>query len=508
MRSARFRTIGYKQRRNQPVIRQHLLTFLHSLILDLSVSAISKQIEPAERESVISDWLRANKLEHQIPGLLQVYGTDDDTDSRQIFWSPHHELNFKNSFFIASSRIGRKLELIPNWFDALRTVCGRLAPENQVLLTAANVSTNPYVQRAAEIFQIPLIELRKFPKRLSTRWFEKTFAATEPETSKIVVYVGHDSRSECMDEILMSVSEHVRLLSVSGNGNIYKSALRRLKKTPHPQTNNNPIWLLADDELTKHEVQEELIAAGACPWWLYKTEPIVDAPVSEQEKATSLANQNRTPCDIVSKHELNLDEYLLHWTRRQNDSWPGQSPLSAIDNLLFGSPFASQDRLATLCQILATGKLIAGGKLTRDSTPVVCFSGVIADQLPERRIFRSHLSRWDFETVGIAIRKDVLQSLGAKKVIYGDDDCWYELSPEQRPLFQLQQSKTKNGVIDWREEKEWRVIGDVDLRRLKTTDAFLFVSNDEEANVVAKLSRWPVLVLQPPASKTNPQCHS
>lgn len=460
------------------------------------MAAPPKQTDTTNHKSLIADWCLRKNLGQQIPGHLFVQPGLSNDGSSQILWSPHRKQSFKHSFFLASSRIGRKPELIPSWFDAVRTVCSRIEPATTVLLTAANVTTDVYVNRAADVFQIPLVELRTFPNRLTAGWFKKTRqAAIADAPLKTIVYIEHDQHSASIDETLMSLASHVKLLSVSGSGKIYKNALRRLHGIEQQSELQKQTWILVDSQLTKPSIQEELIAAGACPWWLYKKEAPENHSTNSHAQNEKHPAKAQTRSVIVSKASLNPDEYLLHWTRRQNGPWPGEPAHSTIDNLLFGSRFASQDRLATLSRILATGKLIASSKLTRDSTPVVCFSNVPVDKLPELRTFRSHLSRWDFETVGIAIRKDVLRSWGAKQVIYGDDEKWHSLTPEQRPLFQLAQSKTKKGVIDWTVEKEWRVVGDIDLRRLKPKDAFLFVSSDEEAQIVATLSRWPVMVL-------------
>ena len=147
----------------------------------------------------------------------------------------------------------------------------------------------------------------------------------------------------------------------------------------------------------------------------------------------------------------------------------------------------------TLCRIIATRRLIASANLIRSATPVVCFSQVPVGELPQRTIFRSHLARWDFVPYGIAIRKELLQTSGCREVIYGDDTMWDSMKPEQRPWFQL--ASSADGKIDWTQEREWRLVGDLDLKKIGPDDAFAFVKTNDEAKALGEICHWPIVVL-------------
>ncbi len=146
-----------------------------------------------------------------------------------------------------------------------------------------------------------------------------------------------------------------------------------------------------------------------------------------------------------------------------------------------------------MARILASQRILATNQLTRDHQPVVCFSQLPLTQLPERRVFRKHLGRWDFQPFGIAIDRESLAEMGAKPVIYGDEEVWASLGDQQRPFFQLESTRRQD--IDWREEQEWRLIGDVDLNRIGCDSAVVFVPSLPDAEVVAALSRWPIVCL-------------
>ncbi len=140
-------------------------------------------------------------------------------------------------------------------------------------------------------------------------------------------------------------------------------------------------------------------------------------------------------------------------------------------------------------------RLQGNNDITRDSTPVVCFTEQTVDRFAKLRTFRSHLARWDFELAGIAIKREIIEQLGARPVIYGSDATWHQLKREDRPFFQIRTSGQTKENMDWTSEMEWRIRGDVDLDRLKPNQAFVFVETEDEAWEVAFFSRWPVVVI-------------
>ena len=108
-------------------------------------------------------------------------------------------------------------------------------------------------------------------------------------------------------------------------------------------------------------------------------------------------------------------------------------------------------------------------------------------------VFRSHLSRWDFLPFGIAIDRHVLERIGARRVIYRADSDWPEIAPADRPFYQV--ASSESGKIDWRQEKEWRLVGELDLKQLGHDEAVVFVPTLQDAETVSSISRWPVVVL-------------
>jgi hypothetical protein len=294
-------------------------------------------------------------------------------------------------------------------------------------------------------------------------------------------------RPRSIDGTLIAIAAEVNLLSVRKNGNIQDSVENRLRYCPatttkllvksHPQKSGN----------------DPLISAGAIPWWLY-TDP-----------AQTLSNSIHDALSInvprLKLSEFPADRYLLHWTRRRVGPWPDQPEHEFLDDLIFRTDRRQHHATAVLSRILATHRILATNELTRDEQPVVCFSNQPLTEIANRKIFRQHLGRWDFQPFGIAIDRQQLIKLGAKPVIYGDETTWASLEPADRPYFQT--ATSANGKIEWTTEVEWRLAGDLDLNSLDIGAVVVFAENESAAASIAPLSRWPIVVLDSSGSVKN-----
>ena len=187
------------------------------------------------------------------------------------------------------------------------------------------------------------------------------------------------------------------------------------------------------------------------------------------------------------------EEWLLHWTRPRPGPWPNQSREDWMDELILGCRTADRSALACLLRIVGEGLLRASSEGIRGAFPVISFTEVPLGEFRRRRVFRGHRHRFDFEPWGIAIRRDLLQRLGARPVIYGSEDDWQELSAAERPFFQKaadDQSSTDN-----RAEREWRLCRDLSLAAIAEVDWCLFVENDSAAGTLSREVSCDVIVV-------------
>ncbi len=183
--------------------------------------------------------------------------------------------------------------------------------------------------------------------------------------------------------------------------------------------------------------------------------------------------------------------WLVHCTRANPGHWVDQSMESFMDHLLFGDgSVVNRNAVDTLARILSQKCLRAGNATTRRTHRVVCFSEMPLRGLLERRCYRSHLRRWDYEPYGIAIRREAAARLGIRPVIYGEPSELEAIPVEDQFRFH---PRGRDGK--WEQEREWRADGDVDLTSLAADDVRVFVSAASDLQTLPGNLPWPVAVV-------------
>lgn len=232
------------------------------------------------------------------------------------------------------------------------------------------------------------------------------------------------------------------------------------------------LWMFHD------EGTEDVCACFTSPWGCHRrAQPATLAPVL---KAPS--------------HFMESDAYLIHCTRSRQGPWPDQSFAGFLDEALRLELIEQSPPENTLARILTQQRITATNHLKRGELATSCWSACPLGELLSRRAFQPHLSRWDWEPFGIAIRTQRMMDLGARPVTYLRENVIRRLSPDELPFAQPETSRL--GDRDWTEEREWRVAGDLRLHSIRFSEAFVFTPNLPTAMQLAPLSRWPVCFLE------------
>jgi hypothetical protein len=403
---------------------------------------------------------------------------------------------------VASSRLGRNLEQRKAWFAALRTACMRLDPTRDVLLTSEAITSQRFVQRCGQLFGIPVLCLGAEREGTLRDWARRILADEAPSRdSEHHVYLSpslSDGKSSTptqeqparpmRDRAMMAISDLLIVLRVRANGNIQRLLESRLARSEYPAAS---VFLALGEGLVPRKIAEPLMDRGAVGWY------IMDGDPPAKPAAPPPWTSPTVPAAPIIKCPSAQDwAYLTHCTRRRPGPWPDQDENAYLDDLLLDRDGADHSALAALWRIVRNRCLLASNDLIRGDQAVVSLTAVPLQQIHRLRTFRSHLSRWDFEPYGICIRRDWLQKQGARPVHYGDDSLWEQLSATERPFFQKRQSQTRSGaVMDWRVEREWRLIGDLRLDNVPSDAAFVFVPSWDEARQLATVSPWPIAIL-------------
>lgn len=194
------------------------------------------------------------------------------------------------------------------------------------------------------------------------------------------------------------------------------------------------------------------------------------------------------------------DSSLFHYTRSHFGPWPGQTVSNYVNSLIEKDTDSAHTAFDTMHRIAIEGKIRASGSLIRGKYPVVSFTEVPPKQLESIRKWRRGFSRWSFEPYAIVFRKQSLKETGAKKVIYGRVNEFQMLPLEEKHLFQIRQTHD----LVWSTEKEWRINGDVEIRKFSSQEyAFLLPIKNEAVRFVNLLRKQGRCLKQTGTSKKS-----
>jgi hypothetical protein len=192
----------------------------------------------------------------------------------------------------------------------------------------------------------------------------------------------------------------------------------------------------------------------------------------------------------ISNKLLDLTwDYITHWTRTCHGPFPGQSGKDFYNRLSKSQDRYPNDALSALKNILLERKIRGSGTNLRQGISAVAFSCLHPGDIISLMRWRKRYVRWNFEPYGIAIARQAALNMGVQPVIYGDPSIYDRLSDKDKPYFQ------SHGIAggNWREEKEWRYLGDLDLSLIRPTDLKVIVGRPEEIDQATCLTESEVI---------------
>lgn len=340
--------------------------------------------------------------------------------------------------------------------------CGQL---HGTVLLAHRSAIEPWARRACELCGVPTLT---FSDR---KWMDQS--------------AGVRVSAKNLDELVIMIADEVTALSVRRGGRIESSLIRRVKEREDASTR------LAIGDETTPKVASALLDQGVLG--VYWCSPRDDVEASGTNASPEVSVDDAKTID--AHWLLEPSQWLVHCTRGRSGPWPGETRRQYQDAILLGDdPLPRHTPIAALQRIIRCGRLMGSAVATAHKTPVVCFSAVDVRELVARRCFRSHLGRWDYESYGISIRRCAAERIGAKPVIYLDDQDQGRRDPADE--FRTH-PVGKN--FDWQREQEWRIQGNVDLTQLSADDVRVFVPSNDELNNLTDYHGWTYTVLPLPS---------
>ncbi len=451
---------------------------------------------------------------------------DEWLGSRFYLSSSHIFSPPKHYFSLVSSQIGRHGIKVPNWPALVNAALQFSYREQQRPLILPGTSLSDATKQFSDRANLDSLSIHVDSQLTVELWLEdllsRLYAGHTEDglrefsascTSRLVLSPPFEVRSPSalsllpiQDRAAIAIADRVFAIHVRSGGTIAKLLASRLADHRFP---TGSIFIASMLAPTSSQPDfDAWLERGAVGWLLPDSTPQLASgqlgrTLSSCRSAVRVAAGQSKACQsLVSPlsalwNSTRVAEcewpFLAHCTRGNSGPLPEESMERYIDRVWSRGSIPQCDAFSTLQQILDEQRIAANSRLARGGNAFVSFSAVPLAELLSRRQFRSHLGRWDWEPYGILIRRDVLQSLGARPVIYGDEADFKSLNENDRDYFQPRGTKSARNQLDWTSEREWRLRGDCNFRDLPRQAIMLFAATQSQAERIARHFPWPVL---------------
>jgi hypothetical protein len=188
------------------------------------------------------------------------------------------------------------------------------------------------------------------------------------------------------------------------------------------------------------------------------------------------------------------DGFLIHWTRASHGPWPGESKADYYRDFVLPVALESgyhRSGFRTLTRIVRESRIRASSwKIGSGAAMVALTECSPMESVPLIR-WRKRWSRWSFEPYGVAVHRNWLQERGGKPVRYLTESEWNSHTPIEAPWCHR---KGRKADI-WPAEREWRVLGDLELDIAPPEAIRIIVKSSEEVAQLQPICPWPVVPL-------------
>jgi hypothetical protein len=370
---------------------------------------------------------------------------------------------------VFNSRKPRLISPDSNWLKALRSFFRSLDPRKIALAGSTGTLTYDLAGAHAMRSGLPQLLVAPFPVLNADRELVKLYgesASGIPVLSCMLdsVTCSRKQAPICRDRILGALANFHLVLEIRSRGNLLAALEEIQAKSPRPQ-------FVFEPELTNPSNAGNRALLTKFPEHAhgFKLPLTQDSPAANPVQTHCPANRNsprfsngrpRVFYHSSQHDDIAWSDYLFHYTRACAGPWPGETYHQYLLNLLDGHPLAGHSALETLVRIIQEGRIRASSRMVRGQEAVISWSSHPPQELFVMRKWNRALVRWTVEPYGVAVRRDILRTLGAKPAIYGSEQVYSRLVESERYRFQLSRSAS------WRHEREWRVRGDLALDKI------------------------------------------
>ncbi len=398
---------------------------------------------------------------------------------------------------IVCSRLGRWQQRVPRWPQLLELAIRDMQLNDFQLLYHPETTLGNTAQEFAHRAGVRSVELKLSQTRQElASWIKNCLEQIDDSTDpSCLLFVSPALGAETAraaeplhDSTLIGLVDRVFGLSIRKGGNLERLIERRIMEQDAECFSVGSVFLAIDQSKPKEYAQvRNWMDRGAVGWHVFDFDKTLS---SDSSCAFHCENQGGHQfCLSLSTFDAGATgstDWLAHCTRTSNSS-------ETVADALHRGRTAIASPWISLNQICAQKRLVASSQLTQGDHRCLSFSAVGLEELLSRRVFRSHLGRWDWEPYGLLIRRSALAEMGCRPVIYGEPGERDNLAVAEKPFFQA-----RGKTMDWTQEQEWRFLGDLDLNKFNRNDLRIFAETRDQAYQLSRSYPWTVIWVRDP----------
>lgn len=437
----------------------------------------------------------------------------------QCWWFMHQSQLAQTTTWsgIVGSRLNRTDEDFCGWPSWIEEAVRALARDHRTLLLVDGTTTTAIVGPLARQAKLNCLSIQLPPEKKRTpgvgQWLieilDKLTIANNPQSTLWLsgpakAAVAPLEQLPLRDRAVFALAHRLVALSIRPQGIVAELLGHRLRDERFP-IGTVSIRLPSGQPITNREWLDQ----QAVGWYL----PTRQCSSTRRSPNNSVAadcsaNTRSVAVSQWTAHASLWHEssgYLLHCVRGDDGQAFRNGQVEAVLDAVAQGELKLYSPYEVLLKVLASRRVRASGKLLRTGTSAVSFTAVPLLQLMKRRRYQAHLGRWDWEPYGLMMRRDVLEQLGARPVIYGDEALFEHLDADDRHFFQPARRRSARSENEhWQAEEEWRLLDDVRLGELPPGSLVLFVETAVQAQALAAHGPWPVIYLQADRTQRSP----
>lgn len=186
------------------------------------------------------------------------------------------------------------------------------------------------------------------------------------------------------------------------------------------------------------------------------------------------------PTDTLSEAITKVgSSYLIHWTRSANHHWPGERSIEYYRDVAHSDRYC-RTGFDTLKRILSERCLRSSARHMPRGFATVAFSGLPPVEVLPLMRWRARFGEMSFEPYGIGIRREVALASGISPVSY--------ITKRSRTCATPWLCQSVGQRTDWRQEQEYRHLGDLNLERFDRADLQVITLHPHEAREISHSS--------------------